>query len=166
MISYTPISYTMFCFYNIHSSVALHYKNWVLSVRAIFTSFSTVKIMMFYQVLIDTRCCYLKSEEKKFEFALPCRASFFLHFLYQGCFWRMYEIEHKTRAVVMSYFSSYFKTFTLYCRKHAHHSRHYQPNAPSYCFIFYLVKCLFLFLFVCSVVALVLSLFCPEGYPV
>ena len=45
VISYTPIiSYTTFCFYNIHSSVVLHYKNWVKIVRAVFISFSTVKM--------------------------------------------------------------------------------------------------------------------------
>ena len=40
------------------------------------------------------------------------------------------------------------------------------PFGNCKCYYLYLVKCLFLFLFVCSVVALVLSLFCPEGYPV
>ena len=40
------------------------------------------------------------------------------------------------------------------------------PFGNCNCYYLYLVKCLFLFLFVCSVVALVLSLFCPEGYPV
>ena len=40
------------------------------------------------------------------------------------------------------------------------------PFGNYKCYYLYLVKCLFLFLFVCSVVALVLSLFCPEGYPV
>ena len=39
------------------------------------------------------------------------------------------------------------------------------PFGNCNCYYLYLVKCLFLFLFVCSVVALVLSLFCP-GYPV
>ena len=40
------------------------------------------------------------------------------------------------------------------------------PFGNCKCYYLYFVKCLFLFLFVCSVVALVLSLFCPEGYPV
>ena len=40
------------------------------------------------------------------------------------------------------------------------------PFGNCKCYYLYFVKCLFLFLFVFSVVALVLSLFCPEGYPV
>ena len=38
------------------------------------------------------------------------------------------------------------------------------PFGSCKCYYLYFVKCLFLFLFVCSVVVLVLSLFCPEGY--
>ena len=40
------------------------------------------------------------------------------------------------------------------------------PFGNCKCYYLYFVKCLLLFLFVCSVVALVLSLFCPEGHPV